>query len=263
VPGKPETPPVSTDAASVGRFAQLWASLVTFVTAVRGRLVGATLIIVAALLGIGGALWVFGEVADEVTEGETQALDGAVLLAVRQNASPTLDQAAHFFSLMGSEAVLLLLVVLLALLSWRRRWEAALMLLVTTIGAQLLNNVLKDHFQRTRPAPVLGIVPAQHWSFPSGHAMVSAAFYLLLAYLAWHVLRGWARLLAAGDLLLLVALIGWSRLYLGVHYFTDVMAGYVAGAAWTTAVIVAGHLLSHRPWRRWHSPASPVSAAPA
>ncbi len=113
-------------------------------------------------------------------------------------------------------------------------------------GAQLLNNVLKDLFQRTRPAPVAGLIPAQAFSFPSGHAMVAAAFYLFLAYLGWRLLRGWRQVAFTGTLLALILAIGLARLYLGVHYLTDVVAGYLAGFLWTDAVIIGGHLLGRR-----------------
>jgi hypothetical protein len=109
----------------------------------------------------------------------------------------------------------------------------------------LLNNVLKDLFHRTRPAPVEWLaVPAQAWSFPSGHAMVSAAFYLFLAYLGWRIMRGRVRVLWTVGLLVLVLAIGLSRLYLGVHYLTDVVAGYIAGFLWTDTVIVSEVLLA-------------------
>jgi undecaprenyl-diphosphatase len=120
----------------------------------------------------------------------------------------------------------------------------------------LLNDVLKDWFQRTRPAPVGALIPAQAFSFPSGHAMVAAAFYLFVGYLAWRLLPGRWRIVCAVGLVLIAFLIGLSRLYLGVHYLTDVVAGYIAGFAWTDAVIVGGHLLVRRR-RRAPTPGAP------
>jgi undecaprenyl-diphosphatase len=87
--------------------------------------------------------------------------------------------------------------------------------------------------------------------------MVAAAFYGYLAYLAWNLLRGWQRWLAVSGLLVLVFLIGLSRLYLGVHYLTDVVAGYIAGFLWVDAVIIGGHLLSRR------RPPAPSPSQPA
>src|SRR5262249_55909796 len=138
----------------------------------------------------------------------------------------------------------------LGLLLWRRRWGAAFTLVLVTVGAQLLNDILKDVFHRARPQPLLGFIDAQQYSFPSGHAMVAAAVYLYVAYFSWRLVRGWWRGLLAIGLIVLVVLIGISRLYLEAHYLSDVLAGYLAGLIWTDAVILAGHLLPLRPIRR-------------
>lgn len=201
------------------------------------------------LLGFGVgvfALYLFTSLAEEVLERETEQLDAVVLAGLRQFASPTLDTAAVAASALGSEGLAVFLVLLLGYFVWRRRFGAVVALLLTTAGAQMLNNVLKDLFHRTRPAPVTGLIPAQAFSFPSGHAMVSAAFYFFLAYLGWRVLRGWQRTVWISALLVVVIFIGLSRLYLGVHYLTDVVAGYLAGFLWTDTVIVGGHLLARR-----------------
>jgi membrane-associated phospholipid phosphatase len=203
----------------------------------------------ALTLGFAGALlalYLFALLADDVMEQETEQLDTMVLLALRQLQSPTLDLAARVISAFGAEILAVLLVVLLGVFAWQRRWGAAAGLLVTVVGAQLLNNVLKDWFHRTRPAPVEGFIPAQAFSFPSGHAMVAVAFYILLGYIAWRLLRGWKRAVCVGGLAVLVLLIGLSRLYLGVHYLTDVLAGYAAGFAWADAVIIGGRLIARR-----------------
>jgi undecaprenyl-diphosphatase len=90
------------------------------------------------------------------------------------------------------------------------------------------------------------VIQVSGFSFPSGHAMVSAAFYLFLAYLAWRYLRGPARAICIGALILLVGLIGLTRMYLGVHYLTDVVAGYLAGFFWTDGVVLAERWLEAR-----------------
>jgi undecaprenyl-diphosphatase len=214
--------------------------------AARGRLAALGLTLVAGFLAGLLALYLFARLADDVLERETEWLDGAVLVWLRGFASPWLDGAARFASFLGSETVAVLLVALVVALVARRRWGAAVGLLLATAGAQALNNVLKELFQRTRPAPVAGLIPAQTFSFPSGHAMVAAAFYGFLAYLAWRALRGRRRGLATAGLLLLIGLIGLSRLYLGVHYLTDVAAGYLAGFVWLDVVILGGRLLRRR-----------------
>ncbi len=190
------------------------------------------------------SLYAFAVLADEVLRQQTDLLDLLVLAQLQQFKSPTLDLLARVASFMGSEGVAIIGVLLVAALAWRGRWGAAGGLVLAAGGAQLLNDVLKGEFHRVRPSPVLGMLPVQAFSFPSGHAMVSAAFYTCLAYLSWRVLHGWARPVCTAGLLLLVLAIGLSRLYLGVHYFTDVVAGYLAGFLWTDAVILGGHVLA-------------------
>jgi membrane-associated phospholipid phosphatase len=232
--------PLTAKASPAGWRAWLWALLHSG----RRTLGELGLILVAGFATGLFALYAFAQMADEVMEQETMRLDGAALSWLQHFASPTLKTLATAVSFMGSEAVTILLLVLLVWLGLQRRWGAAIGLLLVTAGAQLLNSVLKDLFQRARPSPVTSVLfDAQAFSFPSGHAMVSAAFYLYLAYLGWQLVRGWPRLLLAGSLVLLVLLIGLSRMFLGVHYLTDVIAGYIAGFIWTDTVIIAGHLL--------------------
>ncbi len=213
----------------------------------REQIVGLGLTLVLGfLLGL-GALYSFAALAEDVAHNETMDVDNAVLMWLRQFSSPDVDRIAQAVSFLGSEGLAAILVVLVLVFAWRRRLGAAVGLLVVTGGAQLLNDVLKELFHRTRPAPVGGsLIPSQAFSFPSGHAMVSAAFYFFLAYLAWRLLRGRGRYVTAALLVVLVALIGLSRLYLGVHYFSDVVAGYLAGFFWTDATIVGGRVLRMR-----------------
>lgn len=241
----PDTPQVTTDPLTASAPASGWAVwLRRLLTSGRDRLVALGLSLV---LGFGAgvlALYLLAEVANEVLERETEWLDQAVLAWLRQFASPNLDYGARGVTMLGSEALAGFMVLLLVYFAIHRRWGAAVALLLVTGGAQLLNNVLKDLFHRTRPGAVVAIIPSQQFSFPSGHAMVSTAFYLFIAYMAWRLLRGWRRYAAVGVLLLVIGLIGLSRLYLGVHYLTDVIAGYLAGFLWTDAVILGAYLLS-------------------
>ena len=219
----------------------------------------------ALTIGLGVALlalYLFAILANSVMDDETERIDFAVLAALREAQSPELNRLAFVISLLGSELLAVLMVVLLIVYGWQRRWGAVVGLLVTVVGAQLLNNVLKDWFERTRPAPVEGLIPAQAFSFPSGHAMVAAAFYFFVGYLAWQLLKGRTRVVCAAFLVVIALLIGLSRLYLGVHYLTDVVAGYVAGLAWTDAVIIGGYLLARRTPPRPGAPAPPPLEAP-
>lgn len=120
----------------------------------------------------------------------------------------------------------------------------AVMLAICLSGAWMLNEVLKSVFQRTRPE-WMHLVAASGYSFPSGHAMISVAFYGFLGYILWQKRQGGPWVLAG---LALATLIGISRVYLGVHYPTDVLAGFLIGGAWLISCISAGELA-----RRFHS----------
>ncbi|HET9673430.1 MAG TPA: phosphatase PAP2 family protein [Gaiellaceae bacterium] len=132
----------------------------------------------------------------------------------------------------GSPPVAFVIAAVAGLFLYRRRELAdAALLAVVFVGAEVLNLILKLAFHR--PRPEYAFVHLDTYSFPSGHAMISTAVYGALAYLLWGRLkRGWARpALVAGTAVLLTA-IGFSRLYLGVHYFSDVLAGVAGGAFW-------------------------------
>jgi membrane-associated phospholipid phosphatase len=202
-------------------------------------------IIAGGLLGV-VLLYLFVLIADEVLGQETAALDTAAFELARRFSSPQMDVVARAISFMGSEAVWILSVILLGLFMWQRRWGAAVMLILVSGGVQLLNDILKSTFHRARPVQMVGLIAAQQYSFPSGHAMVSVAFYFYLAYLCWRLVRGVWRFVLIAGLVVLVLLIGASRIYLEVHYLSDVIAGYVAGLVWADAVIIGSQLLVTR-----------------
>ena len=243
-PQQPTVQQEPTVAAASSRRWRAW--LLDLIRFGKAQLAALGLTLVLGFSGALLALFLFGELADEVMEQETQQLDNGVLASLLQVQSPNLDLTARVVSALGSEVLAVLMFGLLVSFGWQRRWGAAAGLLLTVAGAQMLNNVLKDLFQRTRPAPVEGLILAQAFSFPSGHAMVAAAFYFYLGYLSWRLLSGWPRAICLAGLVLLVLLIGLSRLYLGVHYLTDVLAGYAVGFAWAETVIIGGRLLARR-----------------
>jgi len=120
-----------------------------------------------------------------------------------------------------------------------KRWDQLIFLFSTVAGAALLNLILKQVFFRPRPEYPQAFLDAAGFSFPSGHAMTSLAFYGAAAYLAFPFLKSKeSRLLVAVSALGVSALIGFSRLYLGVHYLTDVLAGWAAGGLWLAACIL-------------------------
>ena len=212
------------------------------------RLAQSGAILLAGSLAAVATLYGFAWLAYAVLEQQTQALDLATLNALRSYTDPRITQLALFISLFGSQAVIVVAVALLALFIAQSRWGAAVTLVLVAGGAQLLNDVLKELFHRARPTPIAGFIDAQQFSFPSGHAMVAAAFYLYLAYLSWHLLRrrGHWRIVFVAALATLALLIGLARLYLGAHYLSDVLAGYLVGLLWTDSVILGARVLSAR-----------------
>jgi membrane-associated phospholipid phosphatase len=192
------------------------------------------------------ALCAFGWLAFSVLEQTTVPFDVAMLAWLHQARSPLLDVAARGLSALGSEGIVVLLGVLGGGLWLRGQRGATVQLVVAAGGAWGLNSALKECFQRARPEQLAALLPPQAFAFPSGHAMMAATVYGFLAYLLWQRLRRWRRLAGLAAALLLVLLIGWARLYLGVHYPTDVVAGYLAGFAWVDAVLLGGHLLRRR-----------------
>jgi undecaprenyl-diphosphatase len=207
--------------------------------------------VVAGCVAAVVVLYAFAWLAYEVLQQQTAALDTWSLQLLQRVGPAQLTRAAEAISWFGSELVWVVGLVLLGVLAWQRRWGAAVTLALVAGGAQLLNDVLKEVFHRARPESVQAIINAQQFSFPSGHAMVSMAFYLYIAYLTWRLVHGWRwRGLLIVGLILLVLLIGLARVYLQAHYLSDVLAGYLAGFLWTDAVILGGRALGARTRRR-------------
>lgn len=200
----------------------------------------------AGLLVAALALWVFTALGEDVLEKESFAFDQSILLAIRRLHSPTLDTLMSGITTLGDPKVLVVLSVGLSVaLALRRRRAEGLTLLVAGGGAAALNLLLKNLFARSRPELWQRVVAVIIYSFPSGHAMGSLVIYGLVGYLlikhAKHS-RGWI----AAATIALIAVIGFSRLYLGVHWPTDIIAGYAAGLVWLTACILTLRLWQGR-----------------
>jgi undecaprenyl-diphosphatase len=219
------------------------------VSYVRSQLFSLLLTIrVLGLLLAALAIWVFAQIADEVLEQETQAIDTQILQAIRLVHTPLLDQVMLGVTVLGQPSVLVIMSLSLGvwLLTQGRRSQATT-LAIAALGAVCLNYWLKHLFARDRPALWDRIVDVRYYSFPSGHAMVSMVMYGLIGYLlasSFSHWRGWILSLTT----LLILTIGLSRLYLGVHWPTDVAAGYAAGLVWLIACI-----LSLEIWRKYRS----------
>jgi undecaprenyl-diphosphatase len=190
---------------------------------------------------IGGALWGFAELADEVADGETHAFDRAVMLALREPQDPAqalgpawLELVARDVTSLGGAAVLVLLsLAAVGYLLLSRRHGAAVFVVVSIAGGTLLSSALKSLFGRPRPDLVPHAVEVTSASFPSGHSMLAMVTYLTLgAVLAEVQPQRRFKIYILGWAVFLALLVGASRVYLGVHWPTDVLAGWCIGSAW-------------------------------
>lgn len=183
---------------------------------------------------LGASVIVFCLLATLVSMGLTVSFDQAVLLWLNQHASPTLD--TFFLSvthLGGVVFVTLASFLLLAITIWRKRYYKSLLVVIGMGGAIVLNLILKSIFERPRPDLWEWLITETSYSFPSGHATVSMALALCVVVLVWWT--KW-RILAVVIAGLYVVTVGISRMYLGVHYPTDIMGGWLLGVAWISFV---------------------------
>ena len=191
---------------------------------------------ITLLLGTAGVV-AFLALSREVFDQDTATFDAAAFRWVRELLGPEQQwvEAVTFLASRNFITVAALALVAWLLLVRRHRWYS-LLVPVVALGSITLNLLLKQIYQR--PRPLLPLVSASGLSFPSGHAMISASFYGLLIYFAWTNLRRPAlRYAVAAALAALIGLIGLTRMYLRVHYATDVLAGFTAGLAWLIIAI--------------------------
>jgi len=187
------------------------------------------------------ALMLFVWLAREVTRGDAMRLDTPIRNAVHARSSPPLTAVMRGVSLFGSEVCLVPLGVILVwwLVAAKRR-RAAVVFAVAALGAEALDQIMKLLFYRPRPEPFFGLASPITHSFPSGHAMVSCCFFgVLAAILAAREPSRARRMAIFAAAAILVALMGFSRVYLGFHYPTDVLAGYAAAVVWLAVVRTA------------------------
>ncbi len=194
------------------------------------------------------ALLLFAWLASEAARGGAMRFDMPIRNAVHAWASPPLTATMRGVSLLGSEVGLVPLGIILVwwlVAAGRRR--AAVVFAVAALGAEALDQIMKLLFHRPRPEPFFGYAEPVTHSFPSGHAMVSLCFFgVLAAILAARERPRVTRVAIFTAAALLVGLMGFSRVYLGFHYPTDVLAGYAAAVIWLAAVR-AGYLVFTKP----------------
>jgi len=211
----------------------------------------------AILIGIGLAaalVFAFIEIADEVSEGETHEIDIAILEMFRAPGDPSqmtgpfwFQEAVRDITALGSFSVLTLVVssVVIYLLLTRRA-GAALLVAGAVVSGALLSDLLKDFFDRPRPE-FSAVAHELSASFPSGHSMISAVTYLTLGALLTQLSERWReKVFFFGVAIVLTALVGVSRVLLGVHYPSDVVAGWSLGAAWAFAATAFASILRRR-----------------
>jgi membrane-associated phospholipid phosphatase len=195
------------------------------------------LLLVGALLTAVAALFAFGWLAEEMREGDTLKFDAYLRTAVHQLATPGLTRLMQVFSFLGSVvAVTALCLAAICVSLYYSNARAAALLAITMLGVAVLDVALKHAFHRPRPVAFFGATPSTY-SFPSGHALGSFCFYGMLAAILAARARGrGAKFCVWMAAVLLVGMIGFSRIYLGVHYPSDVIAGYCAAVVWVGAV---------------------------
>ena len=197
----------------------------------------------ALLVAIGvasGLILLFLQIADEMADGEMEAFDGAILMLFRDPANVDqvigplwVHETVRDITALGSFSVLgLIVLAVCSYLALARMRAAAMLVLVSVVGGAILSTLLKMGYNRPRP-DLVAISQQFTASFPSGHAMLSAVTFLTLgALLARLAPSRPLQLFSISAAILLTVLVGVSRIYMGVHYPSDVLAGWCLGAAW-------------------------------
>jgi membrane-associated phospholipid phosphatase len=211
---------------------KIWQSFLTFLKHLLSTHRAA---LVLLLIGVFFPLQIFGELAEDVWEDEGGfAWDEPMLLAIHTTANPSLDQVASILTDLGVYwGVFPAAIALMTFLFFRREWRFLAYFGITLLGSVAINRSAKVLLRRVRPHLWISPAPETDYGFPSGHAMSSMTFVAALVVLTWGT--RWCKwVILLGGLFVLV--IGWTRLYLGVHYPSDILAGWMASIAWTVGV---------------------------
>lgn len=207
-------------------------------------------LVVGAVIAVIGTIG-FAELAERVLAGGTQAFDVAILQWLHQHQHPLITQLMIEMTYLGTGSVVVVIVGVAALFLWHTEHKhSARLLLAATIGNLLLNGALKLVYHRARPSVFAWQTEAMSSSFPSGHAMSATVVYGTVAYLVIRLQKHhWAKMLTLAGAVLLILLVCLTRLYLGVHYPSDVIGGMIVGLAWAAfcmATLEASLVLARR-----------------
>lgn len=199
-------------------------------------------------LGLSAVLFLFIQLAGEVMEGETQGFDAAIVRSLRSAGDPSRPIGPSWtqgvlldITALGSPVVLgLVVLIITGYLLLEARYLTALMVVATSITGEVLNELLKLLFERPRPDIVPHLQTVVTASFPSGHAMQSAVIYLTLGALLMRVVEGrLTKIYCMAIAMLLTFIVGVSRVFLGVHYPSDVLGGWMLGFLWAAITFLA------------------------
>ena len=211
-------------------------------------------ILLAGLAAVAG-LWTFGVLAAEVVEGDTGKFDERILIALRQPGNlavpigpPWLLQVARDMTAFGGAfGIGIISIAVLGYLLLQRHYGFFCLVVVAVYGGSALALLFKTLFHRTRPQVVPHLTDISTASFPSGHSMISSVAYLTLAALLARAAPDLGtKIYCLAVAMVLIVMIGVSRLYLGVHFPTDVLAGWAMGSAWAIICCLAAHFLAKR-----------------
>jgi undecaprenyl-diphosphatase len=210
--------------------------------------------LVAGLACAAVFLILFAALAQEMREGDTRQFDDAVRVFVHGHSSTQITSIMRFLSVIGSPSIVTLIAIAACIALWLiGHPRRAILIAVTTAGGSFLMWVLKIGFHRHRPEPFFDTRLPASYSFPIGHAMLSFCLCLSAAALfSTNQKSRWAHVAIWIFWVGLSGAIGYSRIYLGVHYPSDVLAGYLAALVWSLAVGSA-----YQKWRK--SPSLPVA----